>query len=137
MASTAPWLRVAAFALALSACGTPPARQAATPTGIPLGIVHAVRMAATNTFEPQEVRIRIGDAVEWRNVSPTGQTVTALRAASPMLVTLPTGATEFDSGRIVPGGSYTYQFTIAGRYQYISIANAGVDMVGTILVIER
>ncbi len=63
--------------------------------------------------------------------------MTALRSASPMLVTLPTGANEFDSGRIGPGGTYTYQFTIAGRYQYRSIANAGIDMVGTILAVER
>ncbi len=137
MASTTQWLRVAVLGLAVSACGTPPARQAATPTGIPLGIVHAVRMTATNTFEPQEVRIRAGDAVEWRNLSPTAQTVTALRSASPLLVTLPTSATEFDSGRIAAGGTYAYQFTIAGRYQYISIANAGIDMVKTVLVVER
>ncbi len=141
MASTTQRLRVpalgVALALALTSCSTPPARPATTPTGIPLGIVHAVRMTATNTFEPQEVRIRVGDAVEWRNLSPTAQTVTALRSASPLLVTLPTRATEFDSGRIAAGGTYTYQFAIAGRYQYISIANAGVDMVGTVFVVER
>ncbi len=77
MPSTTPWLRVAmlavALAVGLTACRTPPARQAATSTGIPLGIVHAVRMAATNSFEPQEIRIRVGDAVEWRNLSPTGR----------------------------------------------------------------
>jgi plastocyanin len=139
MPSTALSMRIAllAAAVVLAACGTRDSRQPAPAAGARLGIVHMVRMTETNEFAPQEVRIRVGDAVEWRNLSPTGQTVTALRSASPTLVTLPTGANEFDSGRIASGGTYTHQFTIAGRYQYISIANAGVDMVGTILVVER
>lgn len=128
-------LAFAGLALALPGCTT----QSAAPSAAarPIGAVHIVRMTASNEFDPQEIRIRAGDVVEWRNTSRGAQTVTLLRAAAPMLVALPTGALEFDSGRIASGATYRRQFTIGGRYQYLSTTNAGVTMAGVVLVLDR
>ena len=124
-----------ALLAALAGCTTPNSTPAAAAT--PIGATHTVQMTATNTFAPQEVRVFAGDVVEWRNVSTGAQSVTLLRSVAPMLVAMPTGALEFDSGRIAPGGAFRRQFTLSGRYQYVSTTNAGVDMVGVVLVVDR
>lgn len=125
-----------AVALAVPGCAPRPdpgAQMAARPSGV----VHTVQIAASYQFVPAEVRITVGDAVEWRNISPVNQTITAVRGAAPLLVRLPTSAQEFESGIVRPGDSFRYQFTVPGVYQYVSRLAVGTDMVGTVLVTER
>lgn len=125
-----------ASAAALSSCATQP-RAAGQAAPLPAGLVHAVQMTATYQFVPDEIRINVGDTIEWRNVSPFGQTVTGVRSAAPLLIRLPTSAAEFDSGIVRPGDAFRHTFTVVGVYQYISRLAIGVDMVGTVVVTER
>jgi plastocyanin len=118
----------------LAACTS---RSGNTAAAQATGTVHAVQMTTTYQFVPAEIRIGAGDTVEWRNVSPFSQTVTAVRGAAPLLVRLPANAAEFDSGIVRPGDTFRYRFTVAGVYQYVSRLANGVDMIGTVLVTER
>ena len=56
-------------------------------------------------FTPREVRIRVGQTVEWRNVDPMVHTVTANDGT-------------WSSGLMLEGGSYRRTFDTAGRFAY-------------------
>lgn len=68
-------------------------------------------------FYPHSVNISTGDTVKWTNMDSEDHTAT--------------GST-FDSGRIHPGGSYEYQFTEPGVYNYKCTMNP--TLTGTIVV---
>src|SRR5687767_10295356 len=126
---------VGALAIMLTAAGCARRQTVAVPAPPP-GVVHVVQMTSTYSYEPKEIRVSVGDTVEWRNTSPFPHTVTAARNASPLLVRLPTTAQEFDSGRLQPGATYRQRLTVPGVYQYISQTAVGTDMVGTVIVTE-
>ncbi len=72
------------------------------------------------SFQPAEVVIPAGGAVEWKNATFFARAVTDDPAFARGLVKarLPTGAQPFDSGAIAPGGAWRRSFTVPGRYVY-------------------
>jgi len=87
-------------------------------------------------FEPAEVRIRVGQTVEWRNRAFFAHTVTfdPARAADPSQVSLPEGVQPFDSGRIQGGGRWRHTFTTPGTYRYVCQPHEDHAMVGVVVV---
>jgi plastocyanin len=90
-----------AVLLAVSACGVggpaygPPSAEVAA----------TVEMSSRLAFEPAEITVRVGDTVEWRNMTLFTHTVTGdpNLAEDPAHVALPDGATAFDSGSVPAG----------------------------------
>lgn len=70
-------------------------------------------------FNPEIVTISVGDSVEWTNNDSFDHTVTS-----------DTGA--FNSGDIVPGGTFSLEFTTAGTYEYHCEIHP--SMTGTVVV---
>jgi plastocyanin len=87
-------------------------------------------------FDPQEVRIRVGEAVEWRNEGRSPQTVTGNPgwAGQEGLVQLPEGAEPWDAGIINFGESVTHVFDVPGEYTYVSLPQAANGMTGRVIV---
>lgn len=70
-------------------------------------------------FEPQELVVTAGTTVTWSNDDVTPHTVTADDGA-------------FDSGRMDPGGTFSFTFDEPGTYSYICSFHPG--MTGTVVV---
>ena len=100
------------------------------------GAVVVVEMNNRLRFTPDEIRIKVGDTVEWRNVQSYGHTITADPAlvANPANVELPPGAKPFDSGRVAGGQSYRRTFDTPGVYRYVCLPHEGREMLGTVIV---
>ncbi|MHB8566322.1 MAG: cupredoxin domain-containing protein [Nitrososphaerales archaeon] len=66
----------------------------------------------STTFSPRNVTVIIGtnNTVMWTNRDVATHTVTS--------ASVPTGAVSFNSGLISPSGTFTYTFTVPGRYVY-------------------
>lgn len=135
--------RCLALALLGACAGTTPPAGPAAPAGEAGSGPAAVRPAAVVEmtqairFAPDTVRVRVGDVVEWRNVSSAiGHTATLLpqAATDPANARLPAGAAGFDSGNIPPGGAWQHRFAVAGTYVYYCTPHETVGMVGVILV---
>jgi plastocyanin len=130
--------RVVPVTLALLAgvgcTGTGPDGAPAPPDAPPAAVVE---MTQTIRFAPDTVRIRVGEIVEWRNVSTgIGHTVTLLpeAAADASHARLPDGASEFDSGNIPPGATWRHRFGVSGSYVYFCTPHESVGMVGVVVV---
>ncbi len=87
-------------------------------------------------FVPDEIRIEVGDTVEWRNVQFVAHTVTAdpKRAIDSRNVELPDGAEPFDSGTVRGGQSFRYTFTKPGVYRYVCLPHERKKMLGSVIV---
>jgi plastocyanin len=87
-------------------------------------------------FDPAEVTIRAGEAVEWRNEGRAPQTVTGDPgwAADNSLVILPEGAEPWDSGILNFGESFVQVFEIPGEYTYVSLPQEQNGMTGRVIV---
>lgn len=87
-------------------------------------------------FDPAEVTIRVGQAVEWRNDGRSPQTVTGdpARLGDASLASLPEGARSWDSGVLNSGDTYVHQFDVAGEYGYASMPQAENGMTGRVVV---
>lgn len=98
--------------------------------------VTVVDMNNALRFVPDQIRIKAGGTVEWRNVQSFPHSVTAdpTKAANPANVALPAGAEPFNSGRIDGGKSWRHTFTVAGVYRYFCIPHEGAGMLGTVIV---
>ena len=123
---------VAASALSLSACGiTGPAHT----TSPPARVDATVTMGMTS-FNPQTIRIKSGQTVQWQNTSPITHTVTADKsmADNPANVQLPEDAQSFHSGDIEAGQVWSYTFTVPGTYRYVCLPHEQQGMVGTVIV---
>lgn len=83
-------------------------------------------------FKPAERRIALGDTVTW-NFSVAGHTATSVRGQ-------PDSWNSVDSGTNEAGTSYTKQFNVPGRYQYVCTPHKtfmkGVIEVGTDAVVD-
>lgn len=90
-----------------------------------------VRISAiASGFVPQEVTIKVGDSVTWKNDS--ADIVYVAPNDHPSHVAYP-GVWEDDgSGEIEPGEEYSHTFTTAGTYGYHNHENE--DQIGTIIV---
>jgi len=87
-------------------------------------------------FDPAEVRIHAGEAVEWRNEGRSPQTVTGNPgwAEDPSHVTLPEGAEPWDAGILNSGETFTQVFTTPGEYSYVSLPQESNGMIGRVIV---
>lgn len=106
--------------------------------GEPAGDVTEVGMDNRLQFLPDTVRISAGETVRWRNTSDLLHTVTAdpARAADASNVSLPQGASTFDSGDIAPGETFQHTFSAPGTYQYICVPHELAGMIGWVIVSE-
>ena len=87
-------------------------------------------------FVPNEITIKVGDTVEWRNIGAIPHTITAdpRRMPSSTNIELPNGAAAFDSGWVVRGESYRYTFSEPGIYRYICLPHERAEMLGIVIV---
>lgn len=95
------------------------------------GVMAQPAMAQTNTtanvsihdfyFLPFRMYVSTGTTVEWTNMGTMVHTVTSA-----------TGA--FNSGNIVPGGTYSHTFTVPGTYLYYCIYHRAIGMYGYVIV---
>jgi len=94
-----------------------------------------VNMTNGLAFQPDAVRIKAGETVEWRNRSLFTHTVTddPLRARDPGDAELPDGAQSF-SAQVGPGEVYRHIFTVPGTYRYFCMPHEGRDMHGQVIV---
>jgi plastocyanin len=111
------------------------------PSGYRNGGQAAPRDAATvdivaSQFSPQELTIRAGESVLWRNSSSETHTVTAdpSKAMNRDDVMLPSGAKPFHSGDLGPGKTYRHTFATAGTYKYVCLMHEQHGMTGTVVV---
>lgn len=95
-----------------------------------------VDMAFGFKFKPAEVRIRVGQSVEWRNKSFATHTVTfdPSKSTDPSMVSLPDGVEPFDSGPVAGGQTWRHTFTAPGTYRYVSVPYQGEGMSGVVTV---
>ena len=87
-------------------------------------------------FVPAEIRIKVGDTVEWRGVGMIRHTVTN----DPTLVLIPDnaafpkGAVAFDSGWVTDAEPFRYTFTAPGTYRYVCLPHERAGMMGVVVV---
>jgi plastocyanin len=87
-------------------------------------------------FVPEDLKVKVGTTVEWKNTGATLHSVTAdaSKAQVPAHVSLPKGAKEFDSGFMPPGATFSQTFTVPGEYKYICIPHEKNGMIGEVEV---
>ena len=95
-----------------------------------------VDMTNTLTFDPDTVRVQVGETVRWVNGSVIVHTVTADpdEATTDESVRLPEGAAPFDSGTLDPEARFEHTFEVPGTYRYFCIPHEGAKMYGTVIV---
>ena len=100
------------------------------------GDITVVGMNDKLRFVPNEITIKVGDTVEWRNIGAIPHTITAdpRRMPSSTNIELPNRAEAFDSGWVVRGKSYRYTFSEPGIYRYICLPHERAEMLGIVIV---
>ncbi|MGI8855996.1 MAG: cupredoxin domain-containing protein [Thermomicrobiales bacterium] len=95
-----------------------------------------VTITAARAFDPPQVTVNKGEAIQWVNAGRAPQTVTddPARAADKKNALLPAGAQPWDSGVVGGGAQYTRVFDVPGDYVYFSIPAEGQGLVGRITV---
>jgi plastocyanin len=111
-------LVLAALGVGVVACGgsadVEPAPAAAAPTG------DTSVSARDNSFSPKALAVSVGDTVTFTNDGAVPHTVTA------------TSGSEFDSGTLAPGRTFTFTAAKAGTVTYVCTIHPGMQ--GTIEV---
>jgi plastocyanin len=94
-----------------------------------------VNMTNGLAFQPDAVRIKAREAVEWRNRSLFTHTVTddPTRASDAADAQLPEGAEPF-SAQVGPGEIYRHTFTVPGTYRYFCMPHESRGMHGQVIV---
>lgn len=126
------FLAPAFIGLWMSGCGIGGPAYAPPPTD-----VAATIEVSGFEFVPQEVHIKTGDTVEWRNTSIIRHTVNDEPQHDPTLTSLPPGAIPFDSGSIAAGQVFRHTFTVPGTYRYKCEPHEDFGMVGVVIVEDR
>lgn len=85
-------------------------------------------------FVPEDIHIKVGTTVVWKNTGATLHSVTAdpSKAQVASHISLPKGAKEFDSGFMPPGATFSHTFTVPGEYKYICIPHEQNGMLGEV-----
>lgn len=91
----------------------------------------------SGTFEPATLTVTKGTEVRWRNDSSRSHTATTDENGLAGEQAIPRGAKPWDSGTILPGGTFAHRFDVAGTYVYWSSTDDDPRMVGTVTVKER
>ena len=96
-----------------------------------------VGMTNSLKFDPDTVRIKVGETVRWKNSSLLVHSVTGdpTKETKESSVSLPDGAKPFDSGLMDPEQTFEHTFTVAGTYQYFCIPHEAM-MTGVVIVEE-
>ena len=105
----------------------------ATASATPV-LVKMVDMPAS--YEPANLSIRVGETVEWKNLGNSVHHASSdpASAINPADVSNPPGAKPFDSGFLQPGQSFTYTFTVPGKYKYVCAPHETSGMSGEVVV---
>ena len=82
--------------------------------------VKIVGIKHSNSFSPNPIDVKVGDTVTWTNDHREGHTVTST-------------SSEFNSGDIQPGQSFSHTFDKTGSFDYYCIIHP--SMVGKVSVI--
>ena len=87
-------------------------------------------------FVPAEIRIKVGDTVEWRGVGIIRHTVTndPTLVLNPDNAALPKAAVPFDSGWVADAEPFRYTFTVPGVYRYVCLPHERAGMKGVVVV---
>ena len=112
-----------------------PADAASEATRGPRRVV--IRMLDDMTFGPRVARITAGDTVVWVNDGAVPHTTTADPAAAgnPDNVSLPQGATNWNSGFLNSGETFRQVVTVIGDYTYLCTLHEAAGMVGRLEVV--
>jgi len=95
------------------ATGSPIFSLASSTTGgssVSVSIPNGVGSSQGLTYVPASVTVAKGGSVVWKNNDPVPHTVTS--------ISMPSGASSFDSGNMNPNATYTVTFTVSGTYRY-------------------
>lgn len=125
--------------------------------GAAVGVAGCLGLAAddydvgmtTTDFTPETITVTVGETVVWQNTSSRGHTVTAYEGGIPAdAAYFATGDFESESdaraawngggddGMLGPGASFSHQFDVAGRYDYVCLPHERGGMIGTVVVEE-
>jgi plastocyanin len=126
--------RVAAIAAVVGFAGC---SQTGPAYGPPTANTAATVAMSGFQFDPEVVRIKAGDTVEWRNTSSFTHSVNADPARFPDDVSIPAGTAPFDSGRLPPGQVFRHTFVTPGTYKYVCLPHVDFGMAGTVIVAPR
>ena len=74
--------------------------------------VSIIGIKKDKSFDPNPIEINAGDSITWTNDDNEIHTVTSGSDEGPSI------GTEFDSGTLAPGQSFTHQFDKPGTYEY-------------------
>jgi len=95
-----------------------------------------VTMGDDMRFSPAKIVVHRGQMVAWQSLSKQIHNVVDVPEQSPRpgVMTLPKGATTFDSGLMRYGQTYVQTFTVPGTYKYACSLHIANGMVGQIIV---
>ncbi|MFQ5528830.1 MAG: plastocyanin/azurin family copper-binding protein [Gemmatimonadota bacterium] len=95
-----------------------------------------IRLLDDMTFDPSVARITAGDTVVWVNDGAVPHTTTAdpSAAGNPENVSLPAGATTWDSGFLNSGETFRLVISVPGDYTYLCTLHEAAGMVGRLRV---
>ena len=87
-------------------------------------------------YSPPQVTIKAGQTVEWRNTGTVSHSATnnPKLADNPEDALFPSGSEVFNSGSVMPGGTFRHTFKIPGRYRYYCLSHEKDKMIGEIMV---
>lgn len=101
---------------------------------------HTITMTDQLRFDPDVLRIEVGETIEWVNASSIPHTATDDPARNPVAKShpeyaiLPEGAQPWSSELLQPGERYRHTFDTAGDYRYFCIPHVLSGMRGSITV---
>ena len=86
-------------------------------------------------FVPFEVRLRVGDTVEWRNIDTIRHSITTdrSRALDPDNVALPSGVEPMDK-TVWAGEVLRFKFAEPGVYRYVCLPRENLGMIGSVVM---
>ena len=95
-----------------------------------------MKQSPKSRFDPDVVKIAVGDTVKWTNPAFVTHSVTfdPSLATTAGDVALPAGAAPFDSGNIEEDGIFSHTFTVKGTYKYVCKFHEAMGMTGTVIV---
>jgi plastocyanin len=122
-----------------SALNPPVPARAAGPADFPAPVTIVKMSDDDPMYQPDSIVILAGQTVEWRNGGTVSHSVTddSARADKPDDAARPLGATPFNSGSVMPGGSFRHTFDQPGKYRYFCLSHESDNMIGEITVQPR
>lgn len=120
----------------LAACA--PSNGSAGATRTPGAGGAVVEMTDDLRFEPEQLTVKVGDTVTWRNTGSVVHTATddPSKAQDAANAVLPDGAEAWDSGNVAGGEEWSYTFETPGDYTYFCIPHELAGMVARLTVSE-